>query len=446
MPEHHLNSRPSVLRRLLICNQFFPPDFAATGQLLDELAQQLGQKGCKVRIFTSQPGYAFTDPSAPRREEQGSLTIRRTRATRLWPQRIRGKVVSGLLYCVRAGVHLLRPANRTDLIVLTTSPPYLLFIGFVAHLLLRIPYVCLIYDLYPDVAVELGVIPAHHWLARLWSWLNVQVWKRSAGIIALSSSMRTHIEAQVPALKSKIHVIHSWADPDHIKPLAKADNPFAHNHGLVDPFTVLYSGNMGRCHDMDTILETALLLRDQPTIQFLFIGNGAQREHCLKWVETHQLSNCRFLPYQAKETLPLSLAACDLALVSVKSGMERMIAPSKLYGHLATGKPIAVICSEEAYLSEMVLDGGFGRSFANHAAESLSQFIRDLQQDPESAQQMGARGRAYLERWFTPEKIAEQYLRVFQHCLNPERPDTDPLQSGVTEADPTTPPRNKINV
>ena len=439
-------SQYSDLSHLLICNQFFPPDFAATGQLLDELAKRLGQQGCKVRVFTSQPGYAFTDPSAPRREEQGSLTIRRTRVTRLWPQRIRGKVVSGLIYCLRASLHLIRPPNRPDLILLTTSPPYLLFIGLFAHLILRIPYVCLVYDLYPDVAVELGVIPANHWVARLWSWLNAQVWSRSAGLIVLSSSMKSHIEAQVPALKSKIHVIHSWADPEQIKPLAKSDNPFAHRHNLVDPFTVLYSGNMGRCHDMDTILETALLLRDQPSIQFLFIGDGAQRQHCLKWVETHQLSNCRFLPYQAKATLPLSLAACDLALVSVKSGMERMIAPSKLYGHLATGKPIAVICSEEAYLSEMVLEGGFGRSFANHAAESLSQFIQALQQDPQLAQQMGARGRAYLERWFTPNKIAEQYLRVFQHCLNPDLGKADLLRSGVVEEDSTTPPRSKVNV
>lgn len=432
----HFIRKDSLSFHLLICNQFFPPDFAATGQLLEELAQHLGRMGFKIRVFTSQPGYAFTHPSAPRREEQGSLTIRRTRATRVWPQRIRGKVIGGLLYCVRACLHLLRPANRTDLIVLTTSPPYLLFVGFVAHLFLRIPYVCLVYDLYPDVAVELGVIPARHWLTRFWQWMNVQVWKRAAGMIVLSSSMKHHIETQIPQLKSKIHVIHSWADPDHLKPLAKTENPFAHEHGLVDLFTVLYSGNMGRCHDMDTILEAALLLKDDPTIQFLFIGDGAQKQHCLNWVKTHQLSNCRFLPYQAKETLPYSLTACDVALVSVKPGMERLIAPSKLYGHLATGKPIGIICSPDAYLKDMVVEGEFGCCFDNQAAEALSHFICSLQRDPHWAEQMGARGRAYLEQRFTPEKIARQYLQVFQHCLNPE----------LTHPESTTPPQLKVKI
>lgn len=410
----------SISARLLICNQFFPPDFAATGQLLEELAQHLSRMGLKIRVFTSQPGYAFTDPSAPRCENRGSLTIQRTRTTRIWPKRIRGKVVGGLLYSVRACLHLLRTANQADLIVLTTSPPYLLFLGFVAYWLLQIPFVCIVYDLYPDVAVELGVISAQHWLTRLWRWMNIQVWKHSAGIIVLSPSMKRHIEMQVPKLESKIHVIHSWANPDYLQPLAKTENPFAREHNLVEYFTVLYSGNMGRCHDMDTILEAALLLKDEPSILFLFIGDGAQKQHCLNWVKTHELPNCRFLPYQTKETLPYSLTACDLALVSVKPGMEKMIAPSKLYGHLATGKPIGIICSPNAYLRDMVAEGKFGCCFDNHAAEALVHFIYSLHQDPQLALEMGTRGRAYLEQRFTPEKIAKEYLQVFQHCLNPE--------------------------
>jgi glycosyltransferase involved in cell wall biosynthesis len=437
MPDSHLTNSLLQLQKaqkVLICNQYFPPDFAATGQLLEELAHHLGQQGCNIRVFTSQPGYAFDHPTAPRKEERGSLTIRRTRASRIWPHRIRGKVVSGLLYCLRATLHLLRPANRTDLIVLTTSPPYLLFIGFVAHLLLRIPYICLVYDLYPDVAIKLEVISEQHWLARLWQRFNLEIWKQSKGLIVLSSSMKEHIAVQVPELQNKIHVIHSWADPDKLKPLAKADNPFAQTHNLVNTFTVLYSGNMGRCHDMDTILETALLLKKHADIQFLFIGNGAQHSHCQKWVETHQLSTCRFLPYQPKETLPYSLAACDLALVSVKPGMEGMIAPSKLYGHLATAKPVAVICPEESYLRDMVDEGGFGRSFLNRGAEPLSQFIQSLKRDPQWASAMGRRGRAYLEQRFTPAIIAQQYMDLFQQCLNPavkELDKTEPSQAEV---------------
>ncbi|GAB4214451.1 MAG: hypothetical protein OHK0012_12500 [Synechococcales cyanobacterium] len=413
----HSTDADTALKHLLILNQFFPPDFAATGQLLDELARQLGRLGCQVRVFTSQPGYAFHRATAPRHEDQESVTIRRTRVTRMWPHRIRGKVVSGVIYCLRACLHLMRPANRTELILLTSAPPYLFFVGFLAHLLLRIPYVCLVYDLYPDVASELGVIAERHWLARLWRWFNGQVWQGAAGLIVLSDSMKTHIVNQAPSLADKIHVIHSWADPDYLKPLAKGDNPFAHRHHLLDPFTILYSGNMGRCHDMDTILETMVHLKGDPSIQFVFIGDGAQLDHCQNWVKTHKLTNCRFLPYQDKETLPFSLSACDLALVSVKPGMEGLIAPSKLYGHLATGRPIAVICPEGSYLQKMVKDGDFGRSFPNHASEDLSIFIKNLQRDPDLAQAYGMQGRSYMMKHFTPDKIAQEYLNVFNICL-----------------------------
>jgi glycosyltransferase involved in cell wall biosynthesis len=211
---------------------------------------------------------------------------------------------------------LLKTSSRGDVLLLTTAPPFLPILGYFANKLFGIPYVCLLYDLYPDIAVELNVVSAQHALVRLWEALNRRIWKRAQQIIVLSPTMKDRVVAKCPQVNDKIAVIHNWADPNWIVPIAKRHNWFAKEFNLVDTFTVMYSGNMGRCHDMDTILEAAKLLQHEP-IQFVFIGNGAKRQAFRTQANQLGLHNCQFLPYQNKENLPYSLTACDLSLVSV---------------------------------------------------------------------------------------------------------------------------------
>jgi glycosyltransferase involved in cell wall biosynthesis len=402
--------------RLSIFTQFYPPDYAATGQLIEELATQLKDQGLHVHVFTGQPGYAFQKKSAPSIEQKGRLLIRRSRAARLWPKRIRGKAINGVLFCLRSGFHLLKSCWRGDVLLLTTAPPFLPLLGYLAHLTFKLPYVCLLYDLYPDVAVELQVVSPHHWLVRCWNLINQEIWKNAKGIIVLSPSMEKRILAKCPEVADKIAVIHSWANPDWIVPLPKQDNWFAHKHNLVEKFTVLYSGNMGRCHDMDTILEAATLLQNEP-IQFVFIGDGAKRQACMEQVETLGLNNCLFLPYQDKQYLPYSLTACDLSLVSISPGMEGLVAPSKFYGILAAGRPVAVVCEQHSYLRQLVKEADCGEAFQNGDGVGLADYIRRLADDTESAHQMGKAGRHYLKSNFTLEIIANQYSQIFSQAL-----------------------------
>ncbi len=397
--------------QLTICTEFYPPDYAATGQLIEELAIQLEKSGMPVHIFTGQPGYAFHKSSASSIECIGKLRIQRSSASRLWHSRIRGKGINGLLFFLRAALHLLNPKRRGALVLLTTAPPFLPILGYLANLFLGLPYICLIYDLYPDIAIELKVVSAKHWVARLWSWLNKKVWKRANHIIVLSSTMKDRMQADCPGIGDKISVIHNWADPEWIMPMPKQNNWFAQHHRLVDTFTVLYSGNMGRCHDMDTILEAAYQLQHEP-IRFLFVGEGAKRRDCIEQVQSLGLNNCRFLPYQEKLDLPYSLTACDLSLVSINTGMEGLVAPSKLYGTLAAERPVAVVCEPHSYLRVLVSDAKCGATFRNGDGIGLANFIRFLANDRQIAEQMGKAGRQYLQKNFTPEIIAQQYLKV----------------------------------
>ncbi|MEL6492005.1 MAG: glycosyltransferase family 4 protein [Cyanobacteria bacterium J06621_3] len=399
--------------KLSVVTQFFPPDFAATGQLIEELVRHLGAQGMDIKVFSGQPAYAFRSASAPRLEEYESVKIVRSRSTQVWGGRLRGKTLNGLLFAIRTALHLIKNCRRRDLVLLTTAPPFLPILGYLINILSGMPYVCLLYDLYPDIAIELNVVSHQNWIAKCWRSLNRRVWKRAQELIVLSPDMKQRIVDLCPEVESKVHVIHSWADPQKIVPIAKANNWFAQEHNLVKKFTVLYSGNMGRCHDIDTIFEAALQLRDEP-VQFVCIGSGAKREMLVEQVEAANLDNFLFLPYQHKANLPYSLPACDLSLVSVSPGMESLVAPSKLYSALASGRPIAAICPEHTYLKDMLELNNCGAWFDNGDSCGLASFIKSLSTNPQKSEAMGRAARACLEENYAPEIIARQYVDVLQ--------------------------------
>jgi glycosyltransferase involved in cell wall biosynthesis len=402
---------------LSVVTQFFPPDYAATGQLIEELVKQLEPHGVNIEVFTSQPGYAFSLSKAPYLERIDGIKIQRSRSAQLCPGRIRGKLVNGVLYTLRALLYLLRAWRRNDILLVTTAPPFLPTVAYIANRLFKLPYVCIIYDLYPDIAITLGVVSKNHWIAKLWQAINQRVWLNAKAIVVLSPEMKQRVVESCPQVAHKISIIHSWANPEFIVPIPKQENWFAWKHNLVNKFTVLYSGNMGRCHEIDTLLEAAIELKDEP-VQFVCIGGGAKRQELIAKVHEKGLNNFTFLPYQDKDVLPYSLTSGDLSLVSLNPCSESLVLPSKLYSALATGRPLAVVCSPYSSLRQIMTEAQCGKAFNHGDGHGLAEFIRLLRRNPQLAKQMGNAARQYLESNFTPKIIAQQYLDVLRQAVN----------------------------
>ncbi len=407
----------SQYSRLTLVSQFFPPDFAATGQLLDDLTVRMASRGLQVQILSGMPAYAYNCSDAKRIEFTPNRCIRRTSVSRFWPKKIRGRAVNGLLYCFRISLRLLRYSRRGDLLLYTTEPPYLPILAWLLHRFTRTPYLLILYDLYPDVLVELGVLSRQHWLVRFWRKINCWVMADAEELIVLSDAMLNRVVTSLPKVADKITVIPSWADPELIKPRNKLDNWFVQKHQLSDRFVVLYSGNQGRCHDMVTVLAAAMLLKLDPDVLFLFVGSGPQHQRMLGLVHDWGLGNCQFLPYQDLDDLPFSLSSADLALVTLSIEAEGLVAPSKLYGHMAAGTPIAAITPKHSYLKNLVEESGCGRWFSNGDAKGLADWICTLKSDSVLADACGNASRQLLKRTASPEIVVEQYLSLIRAHL-----------------------------
>ena len=233
-------------------------------------------------------------------------------------------------------------------------------------------------------------------------------------LIVLSEPMAERVRAHAPQAAHKLSVIPSWADPAQIHPRPKSTNWFAQKHQLHDRFTVLYSGNQGRCHDLVTVMATALLLRHDPDVQFLFIGKGAQHSRLIELTQDWGLSNCLFLPYQELSDLPFTLTVADLALVLLQSS-KRALWP--LPSSMATGWNTDCCRTPQGSTSLSWLNEDCGRWFANGDADGLAAWILELKANPDQASVYGNNSLRLLKRTATPDIVTAQYLQLIERHL-----------------------------
>ncbi len=382
--------------RLVFVNRFFYPDHSATSQLLTDLCFALAARGHEVHVVTSCQRYDDAAAILPEHERCQGVEVHRVRTTRFGRDNLLGRAADYASFYLAAGWRLWRIARTGDVLVAKTDPP---LISVVVALVARLRGARLInwvQDVFPEVAEALGVRALAGPQAGLLRRLRNAGLRSAVANVVLGESMAA-VVARAGAPASRVHVIPNWADREAILPVAAAENPLRREWGLEGKFVVCYSGNMGRVHEFDTILDAARILstRAEPIV-FVFIGAGAQRRRVEEEVRRKDLANVQFRPYQDRASLSLSLGVGDVHLVSQRPEVEGYVFPSKLYGILAAGRPLAFIGDRKGEISLLVEREGIGAAVEQGDAAALSDQLLRLAGDAGSREAMGARARALL--------------------------------------------------
>jgi glycosyltransferase involved in cell wall biosynthesis len=248
---------------------------------------------------------------------------------------------------------------------------------------------------------------------RIWHRFNRFIYRRARKTIVLCQAAKRLVCETYQIDPALVHVIPNWADKDKLLPKPKSESQFAREHQLVEPFTILYSGNLGLYYEFETILQAAEILKDE-NFKLVFIGAGGRRAFIEEQIRARKLTNTLLLPYQPFHNLPDSLAACDASLVTIAKGIEGISFPSKLYTSLAVGKPILALSEEWSELREVVEKNDVGHWFALGDANALANRIRQMIADPQRCCEQGRNARLLLERQFTIDASGAQYAQVLQ--------------------------------
>jgi glycosyltransferase involved in cell wall biosynthesis len=401
--------------QVVILNQYYVPDVASTGHLLSELAEYLVEHGATVSVIATQPSYGppETWKKCPRVAREHGIHVTRMWTTRFSKDSLLGRTINSMTFLVQLTLRLLFRGRRDEVFLYTTNPPYLGVIGAIISLFRAHPYVVLLHDSYPQLAVLVGKIKQRSLIARLWHRGNRFMYKRARQSIVLCKAAQRLVCETYRIEPERVHIVHNWADPDEIRPKPKQGNSFAEEHGLVDSFTVLYSGNLGLYYEFETILQAAEQLSGE-NFRLVFIGAGGRKAWIAGQIKSRHITNTLLLPYQPFERLPDSLTACDASLVTIQKGVEGISYPSKLYASLAVGKPILAISEPGSELYDQVVPTEVGYWFALGDAEGLADRIRKMMADPDGCDRMGRRARALFESEYTRDASAARYEEVLK--------------------------------
>jgi glycosyltransferase involved in cell wall biosynthesis len=403
--------RPSApAGKIIFINRYFYPDHSATSQLLSDLAFDLASRGREVHVITG--GQLYTDPRAvlPSREEIRGVHVHRVPTSRFGRARLVGRLLDYLTFYLGATWTLWRLMRPGDVAVAKTDPPMLSVCAAWAVALKRGVLVNWVQDLFPEVALAMGV-HGMRWAAPVLRRLRNRSLRRGQRNVVLGEIMAQRLRGEgVPA--DRITIIENWADGDAIQPVARADNPLLRDWRLDGRFVVGYSGNMGRAHEFKTILDAADSLRAAEEIVFLFIGDGNARGWLEAEVARRRLTNVQFRPYQDADRLRWSLSAPDVHVISLQPTLEGLIVPSKFYGVAAAGRPVIYIGDPDGEIPGILRDERCGWSFRVGDAEAVARRIRALVRNRREAEEAGSRARLAFARRYSRARALAHWRAV----------------------------------
>jgi glycosyltransferase involved in cell wall biosynthesis len=300
------------------------------------------------------------------------------------------RVLSWLKYTLFVVIAMFKVDKQTAIFIVS-NPPLLGPAAWLVNKIRGVPYIVLVYDMHPDTMVSFGVLKESSVITQIWRWMNRLVWNNALAVYTLGPVMVENLAKQFNVEQTQlgyVGMIPPWADTDKIKPIPKADNPLAKELKQQDKITVLYSGNMGLSHDIDSILLAAKILSDETTISFLLIGEGAKWQDAVDFQIKHPLVNLQVLPFQPEEKLPYTMPLADIALVSLDVGAEGLMIPSKMFYYMAAGSAVLGICSGRNDVSEVLNSCGGGITVEPQQPEKLALAIKELANNPEKLSQL----------------------------------------------------------
>ncbi len=398
-----------MTKRITMLLPYYPPDVAADGQLFSLLAPELTRRGWKVKVLTWKPRYQGTSTRAPARETRDGV-----RVTRWWAPRSGKSLLSRAFgaWWITATAFW-RALFSRGVLIMPSSPPTLGLVGWCLSWIGR-RYLYVLHDIHPELGIALGRMKPGP-LAALLRFVQRRMLARGR-TITLTEGMAE--KANQLQRRAQVSVVPNWVDTQTITPRPKAESEFAREHGLVDPFVIQYSGNLGLLHPLEGLTAAMYELSDA---RLIYIGRGAKLDATRK--QACDLCNVQFFDYQPFDQLADSLAACDLAVVAIEPGADRLAIPSKLQGILASGRPVLALAPEESELAQLVEHHRCGwvvADFEDPAA--VARTIRAIMANPAEAQKRAHAAREAAESFYSAAQAADGYLAALDQLL------TDPVE------------------
>lgn len=369
---------------------------------ISETAKILARRGYQVTVLTTFPNYPNGIVPAEYRghtllEEQSEGV----RVVRVWSYIRPNKgfllrILAQLSFGCLAPLLSRKTIERPDLMIVESPPLFDAIAGRILAWRYRCPFIFTVADLWPESAVQLGML-RNRFLIRLAEWLEWSTYRKAGAVWAVTEGIHNTL-IQKGLSPERVFLLTNGVDTTTFRPLSKAGARA--KLGWDDRFTVLYAGTHGLAHGLTRVLDAAERLQDRADIRIVFAGDGATKNELIADAHQRNLTNVTFLDPLPHERMPLLLSAADACLVPLRRlPLFEGALPSKMYEIMACARPMLLGADGEARrLVEM--EAGAAHYFEPENADALVAAILYLREHPDDVEELGRRGRAFVEARF----------------------------------------------
>ena len=395
---------------VLLIHQAFVGPNEAGGTRHHELACRMVAGGDDFTIVASNVSYLTgqmvgdcdTDNSA------GSVRVLRAWTLPVLHRSYLWRVLSFLAFMVTSAWQS-RTARRVDLVMGTSPPIFQAVSAFFVARLRRRPLLLEVRDLWPEFAIECGVL---RWRPLIWCARRLArfLYAKANHILVNSPAYRDYL-ISLGILPDKISFIANGVD---VRLFAESSGlpSIRTEHGLNDKFVVTYAGAMGMANDLETLIRAAEELRRDVGIHFVLVGDGKERPKLEEMCRRLDLLNVTFAGPRPKSEMPAVLAASDVCVATLRDiPMFRTTYPNKVFDYMAASRP--TVLAIDGVIRDVIEAGDAGIAVPPGNSAALALAIRELASQRDRARTMGESARRYVSLHFDRD---QQAVRLAKLC------------------------------
>lgn len=382
---------------LFLC-QFFYPEYNSSATLPFDTAKYLSSKGFSVDALVGYPKEYSNDINIPDNETIEGVNIKRIKYLQLGRVGKISRLINYFSFTFKAWLKTSYLRNYKTVIVYS-NPPVLPIVPICAKKRYGTKIVFVAYDIYPEVAYASNSLRPGSIISKVMGWINKKLYRTVDCVIALTDEMKSFLLANRLELSpERVVTISNWAHEKESSPDHRAYKRFNYKDGQ---FIVSYFGNLGTCQDVDTMMKTAELLRDNDNIRFLIVGHGNKIPDVKRIIIEKNLNNVQLLDFLTGKEFEQAVSISSCCIVSLERGLKGTCAPSKYYSYLQGGKPVLAVVEKDSYLAAEVESEQIGYSVETGDSEGLKNAIIKLEENRDECSAMGIRAKELYRRAYS---------------------------------------------
>ncbi len=395
---------------ILFLTPYYPPEVGAPQTRISETATRLVKRGHRVTVLTTLPNYpsGIVPPEYRGRRNQHEC-LDGVRVERVWsfirPNKgFLNRIAAQLSYGCLAALLGARVAGHPDVIIVESPPLFDAISGRLLARIKRCPFVFMVADPWPAAAVQMGLL-RNRTAIRLAEALEWSTYRRAAAVWTVTERWRSLLIQQgLP--EGHVCMVPNGVDCSLFRPRPQSEARAA--LGWAEKFTVLFGGTIGLQPGLMTLLDAAEHLRDQEDVEIVLLGDGSFKADLAAEASRRGLRNVSFRDALPHDQLPIAVAAADVCFVGLRRlAIFEGTMPVKCYEAMACARPIVLAAAPGAACDLCVDQAGAAIAVEPEDAAGIADAIRRLRVDSQMCEQLGQRGRRFVEAHFDRDKLVD---------------------------------------